>query len=136
MNILLFLTPKKDVAYLYDDYTIRQAIEKMEFHRYSAIPIIDRNGNYIGTLTEGDLLWYIKNYHNLDIHSAEEEKMIKIPRHHDNIAVPATSELSEVIQAAMEQNFVPVVDDNNIFIGIITRKNIFNFLNKNYTEIK
>ena len=63
MNILLFLTPKKDVAYLFDDFTIRQALEKMEYHRYSAIPIINRKGEYVGTLTEGDVLWYLKNNH-------------------------------------------------------------------------
>ena len=60
MNILLFLTPKKDVAYLFDDFSIRQALEKMEYHRYSAIPIINRNGEYVGTLTEGDILYYLK----------------------------------------------------------------------------
>ena len=60
MNILLFLTPKKDVAYLYDDYSIRQALEKMEHHRYTAIPIINKKGEYVGTLTEGDILWYLK----------------------------------------------------------------------------
>jgi len=131
MNILLFLTPKKDVAYLYDDFSVRQALEKMEYHRYSAIPIIDRNGKYIGTLTEGDLLWYIKNCHNLSIISAEDEKMINIHRHHNNQAVLATCELKEIIDVAMKQNFVPVVDDNNVFIGIITRKNIFTYLKKN-----
>ena len=41
MNILFFLTPKIDVAYVYDCHTIRQALEKMEFHRYSSIPIIN-----------------------------------------------------------------------------------------------
>ncbi len=130
MNILLFLTPKKDVAYLYDDYSIRQAIEKMEYHRYSAIPIINRSGNYVGTLTEGDLLWYIKNTHNLNLNLAEDEKMINIPRRHDNEAVLATCELKDIMNKAMEQNFVPVIDDNGIFIGIITRKNIFTFLQK------
>lgn len=128
MNILLFLTPKKDVAYLYDDYSVRQALEKMEYHRYSSIPIISRNGNYIGTLTEGDILWYVKNHHNLDLFAAENDKMIQIPRYHDNQAVPATSDLTDIFQAAMNQNFIPVVDDDGTFIGIITRKNIFNYL--------
>lgn len=128
MNILLFLTPKKDVAYLYDDYSLRQALEKMEYHRYSSIPIISRNGNYIGTLTEGDILWYVKKHHNLDLFSAENDKMIQIPRYHDNKAVPATSDLTDIFQAAMNQNFIPVVDDDGTFIGIITRKNIFNYL--------
>ena len=60
MNIMFFLTPKSNVAYIYDDYSLRQALEKMEYHQYSAIPMIDRRGHYVGTLTEGDLLWYIK----------------------------------------------------------------------------
>ena len=71
MNILLFLTPKNDVAYLYDDFTMRQALEKMEHHRYSAIPVIGRDGSYAGTITEGDLLWAVKNRCDLDLKQAE-----------------------------------------------------------------
>ena len=40
MNILFFLTPKKDVAYVFDDDTLRQVIEKMEYHKYSCIPML------------------------------------------------------------------------------------------------
>jgi len=127
MNILLFLTPKKDVAYLYDDFSIRQALEKMEYHRYSAIPIISRNGNYVGTLTEGDILWYLKNNHSLDINKAEDIKMNRIPRKQDNKPISASADISDVYQMATNQNFIPVVDDDGTFIGIITRKKIFNY---------
>lgn len=130
MNILLFLTPKKDVAHLYDDYTIRQALEKMEYHRYSAIPIIDRNGHYIGTLTEGDILWYIKNNHLLSLEESEQDSILSIPRYHDNKAVSASSDLEDIFKTALNQNFIPVIDDQGIFIGIITRRNIFNYLQK------
>ena len=71
MNILFFLTPKSEVAYISEEDTLRQALEKMEYHKYSAIPIISRTGRYIGTLTEGDLLWSIKNDFNLDLKLAE-----------------------------------------------------------------
>ena len=60
MNILFFLTPKSEVAFIYDDQTLRQALEIMEHHRYSAVPIINKLGKYIGTITEGDMLWGIK----------------------------------------------------------------------------
>lgn len=130
MNILLFLTPKKDVAHLYDDYTIRQALEKMEYHRYSAIPIINRNGHYIGTLTEGDILWYIKNNHMLNLEESEQYSILSIPRYHDNKAVNASSDLEDIFKTALNQNFIPVIDDQGIFIGIITRRNIFNYLQK------
>ena len=67
MNILFFLTPKKDIAYIYDDDSLRQALEKMEHRRYSCVPMINRSGKYIGTITEGDLLWDIKNKLNLSL---------------------------------------------------------------------
>ena len=66
VNILFFLTPKSEVAYIYEDYTMRQALEKMEYHRYSSIPIINKDGKYVGTITEGDLLWTLKNEFSLD----------------------------------------------------------------------
>lgn len=128
MNILLFLTPKNAVEFLFDDFSIRQSLEKMEYHRYTAIPILNRKGEYVGTLTEGDILWYLKDRHNLDIFAAEDIKIIDIPRHHDNTPIKATTELKEVFHNAMNQNFIPVIDDQNHFIGIITRKKIINYL--------
>ena len=71
MNILFFLTPKSEVAYINDDDTLRQALETMEFHKYAAVPIVNRQGRYIGTLTEGDLLWGIKNKYDLSLRDAE-----------------------------------------------------------------
>lgn len=134
MNILLFLTPKKDVAFLYDSFSLRQSLEKMEFHRYTAIPIINNDGKYVGTLTEGDLLWYIKNKHYLNIQEAENDNIMLIKRHHNNQAVNANSSLKDIFSMALNQNFIPVVDDNQIFIGIITRKKIFQYLSKNHKK--
>ena len=72
MNILFYLVPKSEVMYLYDDYSLRQAMEKMEYHKYSAVPIINRAGNYVGTLTEGDILWELKDRKLSNLHEAEE----------------------------------------------------------------
>ena len=60
MNILFFLTPKSDVAYVFNDDTLRQVLEKIEYHKYTAIPMLNKTGKYVGTVTEGDLLRYIK----------------------------------------------------------------------------
>ena len=103
MNVLFSLTPKSEVAYLYDDYSLRQALEKMEHYRYSAVPVIDRNGCYVGTLTEGDLLWYIKDH--------------------------------KIVLTSMNQNFVPVIDDKKIFIGIIRRKDIIEYCYNCYKNV-
>ena len=127
MNILFFLTPKSDVAYISEDDTLRQALEKMEHHKYSAVPIVSRTGRYVGTLTEGDLLWGIKNQFNLDLKGAEKIPVTAIRRRCDNRPVKADADMEDLIGKALNQNFVPVLDDQKSFIGIITRKDIIRY---------
>ena len=129
MNILFFLTPKSETAYVFDTDTLRQALEKMENHRYSAIPIIGKeDGQYVGTLTEGDLLWYIKEQGNLSLHKAEDISIMSIERNRDNEAVDVDVNMEDLLNKAMNQNFVPVIDDRKRFIGLITRKDLIQYL--------
>ena len=127
MNLLFSLTPKGKVAYIYDDFTLRQTLEKMEYHRYSAVPILTREGKYVGTITEGDLLWAIKNRYSLNFKEAENTPILEIPRRMDNLPVSADTEIEYLIIKALNQNFVPVTDDRGIFIGLITRKDIMRY---------
>ena len=126
-NILFFLTPKAMCTYLYDDYTLRQALEKMEASDYSALPILNRRGEYRGTLTEGDLLWSIKNMCYMDIRQAEAHRIMEVSRRKDHIPVRITTSMPDLVERAMSQNFVPVVDDKGAFIGIITRRAIIQY---------
>lgn len=125
------MTPKSEVAYLYDTDSVRQALEKMEHHRYSAIPLIGKkDGRYIGTLTEGDLLWDIKDRENLSLHGAEEISILEVKRNRDNEPVDVDVDMEDLISKSMNQNFVPVIDDRKRFIGIITRKDIIQYLSE------
>ena len=126
-NILFFLTPKAMCAYVYDDYTIRQALEKMESAGYAALPILNKRGEYQGTLTEGDVLWALKNLCYLDMRQAEAHRIMEIQRKRDNIPVKVTMSMYDLAQKANTQNFVPVVDDKNAFIGIVTRSAILKY---------
>jgi CBS domain-containing protein len=126
-NILFFLTPKAMCVYLYDDYTMRQALEKMEAAGYAALPILNRRGEYRGTLTEGDLLWGIKNMCYMDIRQAEAHRIMEVSRKKDNVPVRVTTSMHELVERASSQNFIPVVDDSGAFIGIVTRRAIIKY---------
>ena len=126
-NILFFLKPKAMCAFLYDDYTMRQAMEKMEAAGYAALPILNRRGEYRGTLTEGDLLWGIKNMCYMDMRQAEAHRIMEISRRKDYIPVRITTSMQDLVQRASSQNFVPVVDDKDAFIGIVTRSSIIRY---------
>jgi CBS-domain-containing membrane protein len=126
-NILFFLTPKAMCAYLYDDYTVRQALEKMESANYAALPILNRRGEYWGTLTEGDLLWAIKNLCSMDMRQAEARRIMEIEHRKDYVPVRVNTNMHDLVHRASSQNFVPVVDDKETFIGIVTRGNIMKY---------
>lgn len=126
-NILFFLTPKALCAYVYDDYTLRQALEKMEAAGFAALPILNRHGEYRGTLTEGDLLWGLKNMCSMDMRQAEARKIMEISRRKDNVPVRVTTSMHELVHRSSAQNFVPVVDDKGAFIGIVTRRAIIQY---------
>jgi len=127
MNILFFLSPKQDLMYVYDDFTLRQTLEKWENNRYASIPVLNRRGEYVGTLTEGDILWGLKKYHGLDLEAAEDVPISAFPHKRDYKAVTVTTSMDQLIEAAMNQNFVPVVDDRGIFIGIVRRQAIIRY---------
>ena len=102
-------------------------MEKMEHHGYTAIPLINKEGKYVGTLTEGDLLWKLKNTPDLNFKNTESVKVKNIARRVNHKSVSITSNIEGLISLAINQNFVPVTDDNGIFIGIIKRSDIINY---------
>ncbi len=123
MNIAYFLLPKSRIAYLYDDFTFRQGLEKMRNRGYTAIPVITRDGRYVGTVSEGDFLWRLLDTDDPSMKKAEELRVrdiigSKYP------AVRITVTMDALLESAMNQNFIPVIDDLDNFIGIVTRRDI------------
>lgn len=132
MNIAYFLLPKSRTAYLYDDYTVRQGLEKMRYHGYAAIPVISRDGKYVGTVSEGDFLWCLLSDEGgrratRSLKDLEKLRVRDILSEENAPPVGITVSMEELVTSAMNQNFVPVVDDLENFIGIITRKDIIRY---------
>ena len=130
MNIFPFMTLKADTKFLLDTFTLRQALEKMEFYRYSVIPLLDDSGRYIGTLSEGDLLRYIKKDLDFDLTKGEDVKIADITRYRSYKPLSLESTLEDLIELAMEQNFIPILDDRGVFMGIIRRRTILEYCKK------
>ncbi len=127
MNIAFFLTPKAELIYEMTDSTMRQVLERMEHHGYTAIPIIDDEGKYVGTLTEGDLLWKIKNTPGLSFRNTNKVLVKDIEKRRVHKVVTISTDINSIITLARSQNFVPVVDDEGVFIGIIKRSDIIDY---------
>ena len=138
MNIASLLLPKSMVTYLYEDFSIRQAIEKMKYHGYASMPVLTRENQYIGTLTEGDLLWFFVEQNEICQGNLYEMEKISIKKamrgsHCEPVYIDTKSE--ELIARAMVHDFVPVVDDRDSFIGIIKRGTVMEKLVKERNQL-
>lgn len=122
MNIAFHLTLKSEVIFEHMDSTMRQLMERMDYHNYSAIPILDQEGKYLGTISEGDILRKIRSFNDGELFKHLELIQVKdIPRRKSYEAVSINANMQDLYDVVIHQNFVPVIDDQGIFIGIITR---------------
>jgi len=126
MNIIFLLKTKSELAYLYSDETFAAGMEKLLSSGYSAIPVIDREGGYVGSVREGDFLRRLAEGDSApsalaDLPIAQILRSDFIP------AVQVDAQLGELLTMAQNQNFIPVVDGRGAFIGIVTRKDILQY---------
>ena len=127
MNVAFFLTPKSSVAYLELDDTFRQGLEKMRHHGYTAIPVLDENGGYAGTLSEGDLLWSLVDVGGASMYECEKLHIADILKPDRNPPVRITAKAEEILEQLLSHTFVPVIDDGGAFIGIVTRQRVLGY---------
>ena len=127
-SILRFMIPKSLVEYISDKSTVRQALEKMSFHRYTAIVVLNASGEYVGTLRNDDILNYFLKSGSFDKVMAEEVPVTEILNSAALRPLLHSAPISELIEAVKEHNFVPIVDDRGCFIGIVLRREILNYL--------
>lgn len=121
MNIIGMLKPKYSTTYLEAEDSLREGLRIMKESGYTAVPVIDREGKYVGTVSEGDFLWNILNYGESILDSMHINEIIKKDW---NLAITDEESEDNLINRALQQNFVPMVDDRNCYIGIITRRDI------------
>ena len=134
MNALFLLKPKADVALLYDDNTLRRGLELMRSHGFTAIPVITREGDYIGSISEGDFLWHMIDSEKSGVKTLETTLIRDAIRKDWTPSVRVDVTMDDLLDRATCQNFVPVTDDRNKFIGIITRRDIITYFKDKFTD--
>ena len=134
MNIVRFLIPKSSVEYVKLGATMRQAIEKMRYHRYVAIPVLDDEGKYVATLRSDDVFKYCLENGGFDFKAAEREELADIIDLEYSKPLYHNAPIDDMIEYVKEHNFVPVVDDRGCFMGIILRRDVLAFLFNHYKK--
>lgn len=122
MNIISLLIPKENSAFIYDNYTVKQGLDDMKIHGYTAIPVLSKDGLYVGTVSEGDFLWNLLDCEDEEV--LENTLISEIIRPEFNPSANIYTTTDELLKRAVQQSFIPVTDDRGYFIGIVTRQKI------------
>ena len=124
MNIAKIMIPKALTVFLNEKQTVRQGWEIMTRNGYTAIPVLDAEQHYIGTVSEGDFLRHVLNTGSLDKMDMENHRVRELVRRDFCPPISIDADESEVVSAALNQNFVPIVDSRNTLCGILTRRGV------------
>ena len=137
-NVFDLLTLKDSTFYILETATVRQAVEKFSAHKFSVVPVIDKEGRFVSTISEGDILRFLTTHKNVSDEFMEKAKISEIERYRPYNSMKIDTVFDEIYALSLSQNFVPIVDDRGKYIGIIKRKDVFVYLKeslKKYFEI-
>ena len=128
MNIAKIMTPKVFTVFLHETDTVRQGLEVMKRHGYTAIPVLDLEDKYLGCISEGDFLWHILAKGSADWKEQEKYRIGELLRRDFCEPLDIEADRDKVIEALLKQNFVPIVDSRNVLCGIVTRRSAMEYL--------
>ena len=128
MNLAKIMTPKVFTVFLHETDTVRQGLEVMRRHGYTAIPVLDQEDKYLGSISEGDFLWHILDKGTTDMKAQERYRISELLRRDFCEPLDIEADRERVLEALLKQNFVPIVDSRNVLCGIVTRRSAMKYL--------
>ena len=132
VNIIRFIQTKTESTYLYDYKTVDQALRFMRSHGHTEVPVVNQSCEYLGVLNEGDFLWHILDYGGYA--SVKNDRLSKLIHKGAVPALKITADDEELRAAALRCSIVPIVDDRNVFIGVIPRESILQYFAEKQQE--
>lgn len=128
MNIAQIMTPKVCTAFIHENCTVRQGLEIMQRYHYTALPVLNEGGEYIGCITEGDFLRHMLAVGTTNIRAHEKYYIRDVFRPDFCKPLNISADHQQVTETILQQNFVPIVDDRGYFCGIVTRRAYIEFI--------
>lgn len=124
MNTAMLLKPKVMVAYIYGDLLAGEGLKEFIEHGYTAVPVIDREGMYLGVVSERDFLYRILETGCVDSINTDDLTVADLASCSRFESVTIDADIETLFNRIIEQNFVPVVDSRGMFSGIVTRRDM------------
>jgi acetoin utilization protein AcuB len=125
MNATMYMIPVGKLELSKESESVRETLEKMKEGSFKTLPVVDNSNHFIGVIHESSL-YEAYFYNEVDIEefmNAEIRPLVK----KDIESIHKNADFLQVILSMekMDIHFLPCVDDQQRFLGIVTRNNIF-----------
>lgn len=134
MNTAMLLKPKSMVAYIYGDLFAKEGLKEFIAHGFTAVPVIDREGMYLGVVSERDFLYRLLDAGSVEAADANGYTVADLVSDTRFEAVTIDADMDTLFNRIIEQNFVPVIDSRGMFSGIVTRKDVLMHMKHRLTD--
>lgn len=122
-----YLIPADDLAIFIDTHNSDHVMLILVSNGFSRVPVISKDKIFKGTISISDILNYQAKHQLTDweLNQTNIGEMVNTKIE----SISFKSSLTLIMHKLVEYPFLPVVDDENHFIGIITRKSILKAVN-------
>lgn len=130
-----FLIPAENVANVMCLNPLSHALLVLSQVKYSKIPVLDKGDRFVGLISLSDVVDKMFDITSVDFDKLKDFTVADVME----VNVPIIGEqweLEDVLHLLVDAAFLPVVDDNQCFKGIITRKELLKAINHMAHELE
>ncbi|OJG28365.1 CBS domain-containing protein [Enterococcus caccae] len=130
-----FLIPAENVANVMCLNPLSHALLVLSQVKYSKIPVLDKGDRFVGLISLSDVVDKMFDITSVDFDKLKDFTVADVME----VNVPVIGEqweLEDVLHLLVDAAFLPVVDDNQCFKGIITRKELLKAINHMAHELE
>ena len=122
-----FLTPAENLAVLIDSHNADHAILLLSQMTYTRVPVVTDKKEFVGTIGLRDIFAY-QMEQGLSQEVMADTDIVHMTKKDVAVVAPDYT-LTDVLHKLVDESFLPVVDEEGLFQGIITRKSILKAVN-------
>lgn len=126
--------PAENVANVMAEHPLEHALLVLSKVGYSSIPVLDREDHFVGLLSLTEIVNKMLELDDIDSdnlsrYTVAEVMDTKIP------TIKADYCLEDVLHGLVDAAYLPVVDEQGVFTGIVTRREILKSVNHTFHEL-
>ena len=119
-KMLDFMIPADNVI---DQHTLSTGLLILTQSNYTMIPVLSAESKLMGVISMSMIIKAVMTVDAIEMERLDELKVRDVMLSQP-VRVQSNCHLADVLNYLIDQNFVCVVDEDNRFLGIITRKNV------------